>query len=38
MGAHFASDATVGAAMTIRILIVLKTIIKNTNVINNKTI
>ena len=38
IGAHFASDVTVGAAITIGIFFLLKSIIKDTNVINNKII
>ena len=38
MGAHFASDVTVGAAITIGIFFLLKLIIKDINIINNKII
>ena len=38
IGAHFASDVTVGAAITIGIFFLLKLIIKDINIINNKII
>ena len=37
IGAHFASDVTVGAAITIGIFFLLKLIVKDTNIINNRT-
>jgi membrane-associated phospholipid phosphatase len=38
VGAHFASDVTVGAAITIGIFLLLKSIINDANIINNRII
>ena len=38
IGTHFVSDVTVGVAVTIGILFLLKEIIKDVNIINNKII